>query len=296
MKKINRVFITALTIAILSSCMSEEACPEKDNIYSFQIQIPSLTGSGNNESNDVVNTLDAYIFNNKGKSIRHFKRIEMNQEGMIRLALDATQEIGSIYFLANYPNIPDNEVATEADLINRSTSQTTESPDKYFMTSSFKSATTGSIREELSFTRSASRIDLSTGDNPLLEIDSITISNVADRSYLFPHSEHSTPENTRFTTYTRRFASSPARRTGETLKGLFYVYENGMETANVSVYGRYNGVNSRIDLDIPNIYRNYLYTITLKPVGQIIEGSIKTEGWQEGGEITAGNVHTKTII
>lgn len=294
MKKNNRVLITALTSVILSSCMSEGTCPEKNTIYNFQIQVPSLTGSGNNEDKDVINTLDAYIFDNKGESIRHIKGIEMSREGIIRLTLDPTREINSIYFLANYPTIPKNEVSTEAELINRNTSPTTESPGKYFMTSSFKTISTGSIREKLSFIRSASRIDLNIGNNTLLEIDSITIGNVADRSFLFPHSEHSIPENTQFMTYTKKLISSPAKRTGETLKGLFYIYENGMKAANVSVYGRYNGVKSRIDLNIPNISRNHLYTITLKPVGQIIEGTIKTENWQEGEEIAAGNVHTKT--
>lgn len=289
MKKISRVFIAALSIIILSSCMSEGKCPETKNTYNFWIQIPSLTGSGNNEDKDIINTLDAFVFDNGGKSILHIKELKVSQEGIIRLTLDATEEIGSIYFLANYLNIPEKEVTTETELINWSTPPDTESPDKYFMTSSFRSARAGNSWEKLSFIRSASRIDLDVGNNTLLEIDSITIRNVADRSFLFPHTEHSTPENTRFLTYTKKIASPSVKKTGETLKGIFYVYENGMEAVNISVYGRYNSVESQIDLNIPNISRNYLYTITLKPIGQTIEGTINIKDWEEGEEMLSGN-------
>lgn len=289
MKKISRVFIAALSIIILSSCMSEGTCPPQKNTYNFWVKIPALAGSGSSEEKDIINTLDAFIFDIKGKNILHIKELEVSQEGIIRLTLDASLEIGNIYFLANYPNIPENEVTTETELINRSTSPVTESPDKYFMTSSFRSATAGNSREKLSFIRSASRIDLNVGNNTLLEIDSVTIRNVADRSFLFPHTEHSTPENTRFLTYTKKIASPSVKKTGETLKGIFYVYENGMEAINISVYGRYNSVESQIDLNIPNISRNYLYTVTLKPIGQTIEGTINIKDWEEGEEMLSGN-------
>lgn len=297
MKKINRLFIAAFIAGMLpSSCISEGDCPEKESIYNFQIQIPSLAGSGSNEDKDIISNLDAYVFSKEGRNIQHITNVKVSQEGMIRLTLGAT-EIGSIYFLANYPETLGNEVVTENELINRSTVPEVMSPDNYFLTSVYTPpVANGNSGEKLVFTRSVSRIDLDMGDNELLEIDSVTIGNVADRTYLFPRSGHSIPENAELTTFSKKFTSSPGRSTEEIRKGIFYVYENGTNTASISVYGRFNGVKHQIDLTIPDINRNYLYTIILNPVGQTIEGIIKIQDWQEGDEIQTGNGHTTTIL
>lgn len=297
MKKINRLFIAAFIAGMLpSSCISEGDCPEKESIYNFQIQIPSLAGSGSNEDKDIISNLDAFVFSKDGRSLQHITNVKINPEGIIRLTLGAS-EIGSIYFLANYPETLENEVATENELTNKSTSPKVMSPDNYFLTAVYNSPVTGgNSGEKLIFTRSVSRIDLDMGDNELLEIDSVAIANVTDRTYLFPHAGHSIPENAGLTTYSKKFTASPGRSTGQIQKGIFYVYENGTNTANVSVYGRFNGVKHQIDLTIPDINRNYLYTIILNPVGQTIEGIITIQDWQEGDEIQTGNGHTTTIL
>ncbi|WP_455972320.1 hypothetical protein [Bacteroides congonensis] len=298
MKKINRLFMVAFIAGgiLPASCISEGACPEKESIYSFQVQIPSLTGSGDYEEKDAINALEAYIFNNERLKIQHITGLDMNQEGIIRLTLNAGTDISSIYFLANYRNIPENEITTETELTGRDTSPTMVSPDNYFMTAIYKPSTTRNVQGRLSFTRSASRIDLDTGNNALLEVDSITISNVADRTYLFPHAGRSTPVNTGYISHTKRFVPSPVKKAGEIQKGIFYVYENGTKTADISVYGRYNGAKHQINLTLPDISRNVLYTIVLQPVGQTINGTIKIEDWKDGNDIITGNGHTETIV
>lgn len=291
---INRAFaIVFITEILLASCISDRICPEKEKTYNFQIEIQSLNGSGDYEEREAIDRLDAYVFNNKGQNAQHIPDLKMNQEGIIQLKISSI-EINNIYFLANHPDIPDNEIVTEAELSSRVTSSTMETFDNLFMTSSFHASKSGNIREKLYFTRSVSRIDMDKGDNILMEIDSITIDNMADRTYLFPRPDHSIPGNVKFTTYTKKFMSVPTPKGAKTEKGIFYVYENGMNTANISIYGRYSGVQSKIVLTIPKIERNYLYTIVLKPVGQTIEGSIRIEEWQNGEDIQAGIGNTET--
>lgn len=298
MKKINRLFIAVFMAGgiLPASCMSEGACPEKESIYNFQVQIPSLTGSGDYEEKDVINTLEAYVFNDERQKIRYITGLDMDPEGIIRLTLDAGTKIGSIYFLANYRNITENEITAETELNDKDTSPAMVLPDNYFMTAVYRPSITRNTQEKLSFARSASRIDLDMGNNALLEVDSVIINNVADRTYLFPHANLAIPENTGFTSHLKKFVPSITGKTGKIQKGIFYVYENGTITADISVYGRYNGARHQINLTLPDISRNFLYTIVLRPVGQTINGTIKIEDWKDGEDITTGKEHTKTIL
>lgn len=293
MKQINRTLTTLSLIAILlSSCMKEGACPDSESIHYFRLQIPTLNGSSETEGIDAINKLDAYIFDNTGKIKQHITNLQTNTEGVIQLNLDITK-ISNIYFIANYPDIPENEIGSEDEFKNKTTTASSEMPDKFFMTSMYTPNITRSMQDNIVFTRSASRVDLNMGNNTLLEIDSITIGNIPDRTYLFPSLDEQLPENTRLVTYKKTFSPPLSPEKEQLLKGVFLVYENGMNVADVSVYGRYNGIATRVNLTIPQIKRNYLYTIILKPVGQTINGTIKVEEWKGGEDMNAGFERTK---
>lgn len=288
MKQINRRFITlSIIAALLTSCMKEGACPTGESIHYFKILIPSLNGSSDIEDMNAINKLDAYIFNYKGEISKHITNLNTNPDGIVQLNIDIT-DINTIYFIANYPDIPEDEIGTEANLKNRTTTPSSEMPDTFFMTSIYTPNITRSAQENIVFARSVSRIDLDMGNNTLLEIDSITIDHMPDRTYLFPNSDEQLPENTSLATYKKTFSPSLSVEKEQLFKGVFLVYENGMNVANLSVYGRYNGTSTRINLTIPQIKRNYLYTIILEPVGQTINGTIKVEEWKEGEDINAG--------
>ena len=132
-------------------------------------------------------------------------------------------------------------------------------------------------------TRGVARIDVNNTDAGL-QIKSVTVSDAAAASYIFPLEESVCESNV--VTYSRDFEGIRGLE-----KGVITLFESA-NPATVTITGTSDGEPVEIVMKTPAVKRNKVYTVTLTPTDPnqtaTVKGTITVADWEEGDDYNPG--------
>ena len=134
--------------------------------------------------------------------------------------------------------------------------------------------------------RSLARLSLKMQSETTIKIDSCIISNIADRSYIFPSSTVS-PAGLNLISASlegSHFTVSPTTPQS----GFLYLYESENANSKAVFFVKINGVRNKLEVSLPaRIERNKDYCITINSRGATLFGSLEILPWDKGTELNA---------
>lgn len=134
--------------------------------------------------------------------------------------------------------------------------------------------------------RSIAKLSLVISEGVNVEIDSCRISNIADRSCIFPSSTES-PAGLKLVSASlagSHFTASPSKPQD----GFFHLYESRNAGTKAEFFVKMGGIRNKLMVELPSqIERNMDYTITIDSRGATLFTSLQILPWQEGPELNA---------
>lgn len=134
--------------------------------------------------------------------------------------------------------------------------------------------------------RSIARLNLKINEGVDVEIDSCLISNIADRSCIFPSSTES-PAGLKLVSASlpgSHFTASPSKPQN----GFFYLYESLNAGTKAEFFVKISGIRNKLEVALPSqIERDKDYNITINSRGATLFASLQILPWQEGTELNA---------
>lgn len=249
----------------------------------FKFTLPTRAGD---KADGVVSSLHAYAFS-EGQYLRKFENIDVSTDNF-QLSLPADKQ-KKLFFLANHtPLTVYEDTFSEAEALKSVSSPTPATPPAVFLYAKVSAGTAATENVDISLIRGVARIDINPGTDNKMSIDSIEFTGGADRTYLFSDTPANIPADAAGVIYKKKYdtpLTGGADITGKT--EVFYVYENGSKEADITVFGKYNGISIEVKAKAPSMTRNNIYTIKLQGVGQVISGTIDITPWGTGDDIIA---------
>lgn len=286
MKK--KIFIVlAFAGSLCTSCTQDDAFstiqPEKTSNNMFKFSLPL---HADDKVGAIISSLHAYAFSN-GDYLRKFENIDVSTDNF-QLSLPADKQ-KTLYFLANHsPLAVEENTFSETELLKATTSTATTTQPTVFLYVKASVGSNANERTDISLIRGVSRIDINPGTDNKMSIDSIKFIGGADRTFLFSDTPATIPADAAGVIYTKKYAIPLTGGADVTESSeVFYAYENGAKEANITVFGKYNGIDIEVNAKAPSMVRNHIYTIKLQGVGQVISGTIEISPWETGGDIIA---------
>lgn len=289
MKKNHFLSLLLITVALCwGSCSNEKDAPgEKELIWksqSFKINPLSVAvepeGIRASKEETEITSLNAYLFVDEilQKSIKNITL----QNGSCTFDV---VEGSIIYFLANLPETAELQ-AIETGKTKESTFQalhnkaTTDNKAAFFLSGSCQIPSISSNPTALTVPmyRSVAQIDLDTSRDEKIKVTRIDIQDAATTSSLFPTDVLSA--STGKQTYNLNYEDSPITSTENILR----IYESNTPVK-ITVYTYYQDIPKVINLFLPQVKRNFKYTIRLTGVGTTINGTLQVVPWGDGGNI-----------
>ncbi|MDD3040363.1 FISUMP domain-containing protein [Bacteroides sp.] len=285
-------FLSLLLIAVAlcwGSCSNEKDAPgEKELIWKSQsfkinplsIAVASQGMRASNEEETEIMSLNAYLFVNEilQKSIKNITL----QNGSCTFDV---VEGSTIYFLANLPETAELQ-AIETGKTKESTFRalhnkvTTDNKAVFFLSGSCQIPSISSNPKDLTVPmyRSVAQIDLDTSRDEKIKVTRIDIQDAATTSSLFP--AESLSSSTGKQSYNLNYEDSPIT----SKENILRIYESNTPVK-IMVYANYEDIPTVINLSIPQVKRNFKYTIRLTGVGTTITGKLQVVPWGDGGNI-----------
>lgn len=132
---------------------------------------------------------------------------------------------------------------------------------------------------EIPMTRSIARLNLDTSSDPLIKIDRIVANNVLLSGLLFGNQANAA----------NNIPTGTAEKSFDTpVSGIYeacmYLFESSSPIS-FTLHGRYNEEPIVVNLTIPLVKRNSIYTIKVSNEGTIFNGAISTAPWEQGDVI-----------
>lgn len=288
MKTKNLLTALALAGTLCISCSQDDSFSStpsektENDLFKFNL----LTGySGAEGGGHTVSSLHAYAFS-EGNYLKKFENIDVSANNF-QLSLPADKQ-KTLYFLADHTALIVNGSTFSESILLTSVSSAAPTPPDVFLYAKASAGTTPTERADISLIRGVARIDINPGTDANMSIDSIQFAGGADRTYLFSGTPANIPADATGVVYKKKFAPPLAGGVGPTDNTeVFYVYENGAKEVNITIYGKYNGIDVEVTAKAPSMARNHIYTIKLQGVGQIIVGDIDIKPWEDGDDIIA---------
>lgn len=268
------------TAAMVGSCTQDEMSP--NYVYDEGLEIRFSRTSSQEEEN-VVSSLDGYLFAPKGKLSASYPDIQIT-DGVCNLKM-AYNDGSRLMLLANGNGLVQSaEGLGTIDELRESvyTYNPSESGPQMFMTGELP-MTAGMKNASVSLVRGLARIDLNL-HNPGIKVSDVTITGLADRMYVWSRESVTTPEEagTYSATVGGEFASSA--------EGIAYILEqDGNVGPHVVTLNVEDGPNSyTLSGKLPEVIeRNKVYAVNVYGMGQSGKIEIETETWEDGENIEA---------
>ena len=285
-------FLSLMLIAVAfcwGSCSNEKDIPgEKELIWKSQtfkinplsatVDTEEIRASGEEEIQ--IKSLNAYLFVNDilRKSVKDIAL----QNGSCTFEV---VEGSTIYFLANLTEttelkaveIGKTKTSTFLALHNKVTA---DNKTAFFLSGSCQVPSISGNPTDLivSMYRSVAQIDLDTSRDEKIKVTRIDIQDAATTTSLFPTESLSTPGEK--LTYHLNYENSPIT----SMEDIQRIYESNAPVR-ITVYANYQDIPTVINLSIPQVKRNFKYTIRLTGIGTTIKGALQVVPWGEGGNI-----------
>lgn len=274
---------TLLSSLTLSSCSEDTQLPDIGNTQEWQLQtfkLSSLQGS-QPEDDLVITSLNAYLFVD-GTLQRIYNDIVPQQSNNYNLNVAWNS---TLYFAVNLPETSGlkslTEGVTSLDTFLHLTTETSVQDDAtMFYTGLCKVPeyiNANQIELNVPLLRSVARFDLDTTFDPQIRVKRIEVAETSIHTTIFPQSAPLSSQEKK--EYLLKYDAAIG-----TTENILQVYESNTPV-NVTVYADYLGTSTIVRMSVPQLKRNFKYTIELKGLGANITGTLQVLPWGDGGTI-----------
>lgn len=272
----------AWLITVLNSCMVDSTLQsEKEEQNGSEKKISFRMNLANDSSlkykDNEFSTVTAYHFYN-GVLQKINRDLTITNNSFSLYAVSGY----TIYFLVNLPETEELKVlqtgvSTLSTFLTLCSVATKDENLTQFYSGSYQlpDEIADSSVINLSLYHNVARLDLDTSRDEEINVTRIVITNASVNSMLFPSEQLSTPSTQR-ATYDKVY--NPGIGSTE---GIQYLYESN-EPVKVTVYAHLHGMPKTVELLIPQLKRNFRYSIKLEGVGSNITGQLQTVPWESG--------------
>ena len=289
--KIKAVIVLSAAL-MLGACSTDKSIPQEEEPewipQKFQVNLQKINAS---DENPAITSLNAYVFvNNTLQKI--FKSLAEEQAGTYSLYATSGS---TIYFLANASETSGlqsvkegvTDLASFLELRSRTITANT-APELFFSGScSITTSTDPNTALKVPLVRNQAQLDLDTSRDENIKVTRIVINGASAASTLFSGDVPSS--TTEKIVYDLPYDPAISSQTN-----IWQLYESNTPLT-ISVYANYKDIPTVVNLSLPEVKRNFKYTIELKGVGTNITGSLQIVPWQDGGIIDADPDQSKKI-
>lgn len=286
MKKLNLIGIVSVGLLLASCSDTEGGHTENDNREPvITTRLADFDGGGQTiDGENDVEDMQACLFED-GVMTKVYKNLPVSSDGY---NLQLKNLKGNLYMLANTANAIDLEKLQAEGITETEWLKTSFSPvvseTGHFFTGVLALDARGqrAVTKPITLKRGVARFDLVLNVAGDVEVNSLTLTNVARSVYLFPQGDAvKSPDNTERRDTTVAFLPAVVQEA----PGVLYVYEqenNGME---IKVEAGFDGgaVKTMTKTLEGDLKRNHVYTITVNK--DYIDVTVKPnfEDWEDGG-------------
>ncbi len=132
---------------------------------------------------------------------------------------------------------------------------------------------------EVALQRSVARIDFSNEVDADVSVDQVVVLDAPASTYVFPSDAMPSDETV---TMTKTFESS--FKGSE--KGIFQIFES-QRPVHVRILGEYKDSPLNIEVTLPAVERNNIYTLQVVNINSRLEGAFSVRNWEEGSGVEA---------
>lgn len=275
----------SLVIMLLatSSCSSEKDLPQPDSSWQNQTFVLSTRSEALDKP---VEGLSVFLFKD-GVLAKRIDNVQIGSDNRFQMPIVD----GAIaYFLSNYPanqQLANTEVGSSLTsfLANRMTLSSDNSASLFYSGMS-EVLHLGTTPISVTLKRSVARLDLDTSRDANITVKSITVEGAPSSSAVWePTATTSSPGSAPLTV---QFDTPITTR-----QDILHLYESATPVK-ITVNALYSNMPVVVKMSLPQIKRNYKYSITLSGVGESVTGTLSIQPWQDGGAAEATS-STKTI-
>ena len=269
----------ALVCLLFSSCR-KEMVDNKEELLNFKLVSRSL------ESVETIKQVDIFLLQD-GRLADKYTRLGASENGTYPILVPDPQN-SRLLFLVN-GNIPMETGSTTSESF---LSQTTPAVDYVqkrpllFYTGDPNLAGVTEPMIMVPILRSLARLSVQMQTDVNIKIDSCVITNIADRSHIFPFPGKS-PADLKLISAslgTSHFTVSPTTPQ----VGFFYLYESENANSKVIFFAKINGIRNQLEVALPaKIERNKDYSIIINSRGATVFTSLDILPWEKGAELDA---------
>lgn len=269
-------------LLLLSSC-KKDIYDKKEELLNFRLVSRSLSSEGR------INRVDVFLLR-EGRLSGKYTSVGANESGTYPVLVKDPQDT-RLLFLVNSDMVLES-VDTEGGTLENLLSQTTPAVDyslshpMLFYTGEKDLSDISEPMINVPIVRSLARLSLKMESGAVIKIDSCIISNIADRSSIFPSSTVS-PAGLNLISVPLRgshFTVSPTAPQS----GFLYLYESENANSKVVFFVKINGVRNKLEVSLPSrIERNKDYCITINSRGATLFASLEILPWEKGTELNA---------
>ena len=252
------------------------------------------------DSKDPMETVDVYALNS-GVLASKYININATTDGYYPIDNIEDRKNTVLLFLTNGQGINMDPLVIGETSNTDMQSKTTPAADYklsqpiHFYTGEKSLSDVSELLTNVMVTRSLARLDLKIQPEINVKIDSCVITNITDRSQIFPSQSLSHPDAKLISTSIG--GSNFTATTTETQEGFFYLYESHGAGSEVMFFIKLNGVANRLKVALPDrVERNKKYTITINSHGATLSSSLEVLPWGPGSDADANPEPFQPII
>lgn len=276
-RKLNLYLCCLVALMLAVACENEKDILDvRHEAMTVNFSATKLAGDADGQSDASLNVINGYRFaNGLLKEIYAGVKTDASGNGVIKL----NEKEGSIYFIANAS--PNEEWMTGTTTLEEFTAEIVDGQewgsDNLPMTGVLELDSVGT-NVSVNMKRAVARLDVDAL-NYGVEVYDVTVSNLADRGFLWEQEEVVTPGTAQKNDWSKSF-EVPLKNVKRT---LLYMSEQKNSELNVEVNAAFGGGMHKLTASLPaQINRNTVYTLKISGQGGKVELNVVEDDWDEG--------------
>lgn len=277
MKKLTIYIYCLVALMLAVACENKvETLDIKDGTVTVNFAATRMSGDSNGQTDATINVINGYRFDG-GLLKEVYSGIKTDVSGNALVKLPERK--GTVYFIAN--SNPNEEWKVDETTLEEFSGEIIDgqewSTDNLPMTGVLTVDGIGR-KASVSMKRAAARLDVDVL-NYGVELYDLTVSNIADRGFLWEQDGVITPESAQKNDWSKSF-DTPLKNVKQT---LLYMSEQVNGGLNVVANVAFAGGMHKLTASLPTqIRRNTVYTLKINGQGGKLELSVVEDDWDEG--------------
>lgn len=277
MNRLKKYICYIAAFVLVAACDdNKDMTTAPDGAMTVNFAATRLAGDSNGQPDATINTVNGYRFDNGVlKEVFAGIKTDASGNGLIKPA----ERKGVVYFVANDNSATgwESEVTRLDEFMETVTEESTWRTDNLPMTGMMELDGTG-YEASVNMKRAVARLDVDAQTYGV-EVYDVTVTDVADRGFLWEQSEMKTPASAVKNDWSTTF-ETPLKNVRQT---LMYMAEQKNSGLMVEVNVAFGGGMHLLTASLPaQIKRNTVYTLKVNGTGGKVTLSVTEDSWDEG--------------